>query len=126
MPALQKFPFPVQESEMNKSLAVIAALAASFSLAAFAQDDAKAARKAADAAYKADKEACKPMKGDEHKSCMKEAKAKHDSAIKEAKARKKEAKPSSGSSTPSPATPSTPTPSTPSTDKPAETPSTTK
>jgi len=87
---------------MNKSLAVIAALAASFSLAAFAQDDAKAARKAADAAYKADKEACKPMKGDEHKSCMKEAKAKHDSAIKEAKAMKKESKsPSSGSSIPS-------------------------
>ncbi|HXI36488.1 MAG TPA: hypothetical protein VNH80_06200 [Burkholderiales bacterium] len=111
---------------MKKSLAVIAALAASFSLAAFAQDDAKAARKAADAAYKADKEACKPMKGDEHKNCMKEAKAKHDSAVKQAKAMKKEAKPSSGSSTPSPATPSTPAPSTPSTDKPAEAPSTTK
>jgi len=71
---------------MKKSLALIAALAASFSLAAFAADDeAKAARKAANDTYKADKEACKPMKGDEHKSCMKEAKTKHDQAMKQAK-----------------------------------------
>jgi hypothetical protein len=85
---------------MTKSLAVIAALAASFSLAAYAQDDAKAARKAANDQYKADKEACKPMKGDEHKSCMKEAKDKHDAAMKQAKGMKKPSS-TSGSAAPS-------------------------
>ena len=42
------------------------------------KDDAKAMEKKADADYKAAKVACKPMKGDEEKACMKKAKADHE------------------------------------------------
>src|SRR5580765_2000115 len=98
---------PPRSIDMKKSIAVIAALAASFSLAAFAQDNAKAARKAANETYKAEKEACKPMKGDEHKNCMKQAKSKHEQAIAEAKAMKKESKSSTSGASTAPARPAT-------------------
>ena len=47
--------------------------------------DAKAMDKKADADFKAAKEACKPMKGDEEKACMKKAKAEHEMAEAHAK-----------------------------------------
>lgn len=40
--------------------------------------DAKAMEKKADAEYKAAKEACKPMKGNEGQACMKKARAEHE------------------------------------------------
>ena len=49
----------------------------------------KAAGKKADADYKAAKKACKPMKGAEHKTCLKEAKAKHEQEEKDIKAASK-------------------------------------
>jgi len=49
------------------------------------KDDAKAMEKKADADYKAAKDACKPMKGDEEKACMKNAKADHEVAKAHAK-----------------------------------------
>jgi hypothetical protein len=42
--------------------------------------DVKAMKKQADGDYKAAKEKCKPMKGDEQKACEKDAKAAHDKA----------------------------------------------
>ena len=47
--------------------------------------DAKALEKKADADYKSAKETCKPMKGDEKKSCIKQAKATHEKAEAQAK-----------------------------------------
>ena len=85
---------------MTKQLALIAAFAASFSLAAFAaDDDAKIARKQANDTYKADKKACEAMKGKEEKDCMKQAKAKHSQAMSQVKKMKKEHKASTGAST---------------------------
>ena len=83
---------------MSKALSIF--VAAAFGVAsagALAADDAyKNARKQANDTFKADKEACKPMKGDEHKDCMKQAKAKHDQAITEAKKMHKSGGASSG------------------------------
>jgi hypothetical protein len=45
-----------------------------------AKADVKAMKKQADGDYKAAKEKCKPMKGDEQKACEKDAKAAHDKA----------------------------------------------
>ena len=82
---------------------LIATAFAAVSVSALAADDEyKAAKKQADATYKQDKAACKPMKGDEKKACEKEAKAKHKGSLAEAKAMKKGAKPSSGSSSTAP------------------------
>ena len=47
--------------------------------------DAKAMDKKADADYKSAKAACKPMKGDEGKACMKKARAEHEMAEAHAK-----------------------------------------
>lgn len=47
--------------------------------------DAKAMEKKADADYKAAKEACKPMKGDEASACTRKAKAEHEMAEAHAK-----------------------------------------
>lgn len=49
------------------------------------KDDAKAMEKKADADYKAAKDACKPMKGEEATACMKKAKAEHEVAEAHAK-----------------------------------------
>jgi mannitol-specific phosphotransferase system IIBC component len=86
---------------MSKFLSILIATAfASASFGALAADDpAKAARKQANDTYKADKAACKPMKGDEQKNCMKQAKAKHDQAAAEIKKMKKSSKASTGAST---------------------------
>jgi Ni/Co efflux regulator RcnB len=93
---------------MSKTLSILVAAAfASASFGAYAADDAaKMARKQANDTYKTDKAACKPMKGDEKKDCMKQAKAKHSQAIADMKAMKKGDKASSGSSTPATPAPS--------------------
>ena len=60
-----------------------------------AKADIKAMKKQADGDYKAAKEKCKPMKGDEQKACEKDAKAAHEKAkadIKRAEADAKAAK----------------------------------
>ncbi len=49
------------------------------------KEDAKAMEKKADADYKAAKESCKPMKGDEGKACTKKAKVEHEVAEAHAK-----------------------------------------
>ncbi|HSV47175.1 MAG TPA: hypothetical protein VLJ58_15405 [Ramlibacter sp.] len=54
-----------------------------------AKADAKAMKKQADADYKAAKAKCKPMKGDEQKACMKDAKTAHTKAEADIKAAKK-------------------------------------
>jgi len=86
---------------MTKFLSILIASAfASVSFGALAADDeAKAARKQANETYKADKAACKPMKGDEQKNCMKQAKAKHDQASAAVKKMRKDHKASTGAST---------------------------
>lgn len=78
---------------MNKTMltlvttTVLAFSSASVFAADFAgtKDDAKAMDKKADADYKVAKDACKPMKGDEGKMCMKKAKADHEVAEAHAK-----------------------------------------
>ena len=73
---------------MSKFLSYFTALAfASACYMAFAADDAyKTARKTANETYKMDREACKPLKGDERKNCLQQAKAKHNQAVTEARA----------------------------------------
>jgi hypothetical protein len=60
--------------------------------------DTKAMKKQAEADYKAARELCKPMKGDEKKACEKDAKAaktKADADVKRAEAAAKKSKQSS-------------------------------
>ena len=54
--------------------------------------DIKAMKKQADGDYKAAKEKCKPMKGDEQKACEKDAKAAHDKAQADIKRAEADAK----------------------------------
>jgi hypothetical protein len=64
--------------------------------------DPKAMKKQADADYKAAREKCKPMKGDEKKACDKDAKAakaKADADVKRAQASAKGSKSSDTKST---------------------------
>jgi hypothetical protein len=96
---------------MNKILALTAALCLGLSAPAFAQTsgssgtttapagasdtakaDVKAMKKQADGDYKAAKEKCKPMKGDEQKACEKDAKAAYDKAQADIKRTEAEAK----------------------------------
>ena len=72
---------------MKKHLGIIVAAAlAAASTAALARDDAvKTARKQADATYKMDKKACRPLKGDAQDRCMSRAKAEHDQQMVEVK-----------------------------------------
>ena len=85
---------------MSKVLSVlIAAVFASVGFGAVAADDgAKGVRKQADATYKADRKACKALKGQEQTNCMKQAKAKHDQEVGVARGMKKEARASQSSS----------------------------
>ena len=65
---------------------LVAAAVALVSTGALARDDAvKTARKQADATYKMDKQACKPLKGDERDRCLHRAKAQHDQEVIEVK-----------------------------------------
>jgi len=57
-----------------------------------AKADVKAMKKQADGDYKAAKEKCKPMKGDEQKACEKDAKASHDKAQADIKRAEADAK----------------------------------
>ena len=57
-----------------------------------AKADVKAMKKQADGDYKAAKEKCKPMKGDEQKACEKDAKAAHDKAQADIKRAEADAK----------------------------------
>ena len=57
-----------------------------------AKADIKAMKKQADGDYKAAKEKCKPMKGDEQKACEKDAKAAHDKAQADIKRAEADAK----------------------------------
>jgi hypothetical protein len=57
-----------------------------------AKADIKAMKKQADGEYKAAKEKCKPMKGDEQKACEKDAKAAHDKAQADIKRAESDAK----------------------------------
>ena len=93
---------------MNGSTGILVAAAMALaSTGALAKDDAvKTARKQADATYKMDKLACKPLKGDERDRCLHRASAEHDQQVilvkqmkdanekqdKAERARKKEAK----------------------------------
>lgn len=84
------------------------ALACAFSLAAFAAGgDYKAEKKQINADYKAAMAQCKTMKGDEKKSCEKDAKAKRKEAMANEKAEHK-GKASTGASTPAAAGTNTP------------------
>jgi hypothetical protein len=108
------FNFFLKEMIMKTILAFSAALCLGLSAPAFASGssgtsapaaspdaakaDVKAMKKQADGEYKAAKERCKPMKGDEQKACEKDAKAAHEKAqadIKRAEASAKAAKKSS-------------------------------
>ena len=82
---------------MKSILALSAALCLGLSAPVFAQTDAakadvKAMKKQADGDYKAAKEKCKPMKGDEQKACEKDAKAAHDKAQADIKRTEADAK----------------------------------
>ena len=91
---------------MKKILALTAALCLGLSAPVFAQTnsmgaagssdaakaDVKAMKKQADGDYKAAKEKCKPMKGDEQKACEKDAKAAHDKAQADIKRAEADAK----------------------------------
>lgn len=84
---------------MKTILALSAALCLGLSAPAFAQTapdaakaDVKAMKKQADGDYKAAKEKCKPMKGDEQKACEKDAKAAHDKAQADIKRAEADAK----------------------------------
>jgi hypothetical protein len=66
-----------------------AATGAPMTGATMTKAEAKAANKKADADYKAAKKACKPMKGAEQKTCMKDAKDAHKKTEAEIKAAKK-------------------------------------
>src|SRR5256885_19929 len=82
---------------MTKPIAfVIAAVFAAFSTASLAQD-AKSERKQAKDQYKADRAACKEMKGDEKKKCIDDAKAKRKATNADAKSKRKAEKQSKGS-----------------------------
>ncbi|GAB2576103.1 hypothetical protein GCM10027034_02930 [Ramlibacter solisilvae] len=61
-----------------------------------AKADVKAMKKQADGDYKAAKEKCKPMKGDEQKACEKDAKAAHDKAQADIKRAEADAKAAAG------------------------------
>jgi len=82
---------------MKTILALSAALCLGLSAPVFAQTDAakadvKAMKKQADGDYKAAKEKCKPMKGDEQKACEKDAKAAHEKAEADIKKTEADAK----------------------------------
>jgi hypothetical protein len=93
---------------MKKILALTAALCLGLPAAGFAQTspsasdtskaDVKAMKKQAEGDYKAAKEKCKPMKGDEQKACDKDAKATYDKAQADIKRAEAEAKATSNKS----------------------------
>src|SRR3954464_13502781 len=89
----------LRRQEMSKLLRVLTLVAFGFaSVAALAADDAyKAVVKQANETYKADKKARKPLKGDERKNCLHQAKAKHDQEIGEARKMRKQNAASGGS-----------------------------
>jgi hypothetical protein len=74
---------------LSAAMFALASVALPVHAADAAKAEAKAMDKKADADYKAAKDACKAMKGDEQKRCMADAKAQHEKTEADAKAMKK-------------------------------------